>query len=59
MLPGVWEAMRPSFADAFGNPSGAHRHGRRAREQIASLLGVCPRHWAARGSSMKLLSLAE
>jgi cysteine sulfinate desulfinase/cysteine desulfurase-like protein len=65
-LPGVWETRRPSFLDGAGNPSGAHRHGRRARaaledarELIASLPGTCPRHRAARGTSMKLLSLAE
>lgn len=49
VLPEVLEAMRPSFADSFGNPSSIHSAGRRAlahikaaRQQVASLLGCQP-----------------
>jgi cysteine desulfurase len=47
MLPEAVEAMLPFLGGAFGNPSGAHREARQARQaidetrgQIASLLGV-------------------
>lgn len=33
--PRVVEAMMPYFTDAFGNPSSAHSHGRRAESAIA------------------------
>src|SRR6202521_3806257 len=46
MLPEVLEAMRPYFAERFGNASSIHHHGQetraaveRARESVASLLG--------------------
>jgi cysteine desulfurase len=49
MLPAVWEAMRPFFADAAGNPSSSHQAGRRARQALestreltAALLGAEP-----------------
>jgi cysteine desulfurase len=49
MLPAVWEAMRPFFADFHGNPASAHQFGRRARraledarEKIAALLEASP-----------------
>jgi len=35
VLPEVFEAMRPFFTEAFGNPSSLHRHGLRAREAMA------------------------
>jgi cysteine desulfurase len=45
----VFEAMRPYFCDLYGNPSSMHTFGgqvgtqiRRAREQVASLLGCDP-----------------
>jgi cysteine desulfurase len=45
--PEAAEAMRPFFAEQFGNPSGSHAEARRARralddarEQIADLLGA-------------------
>ncbi len=45
----VLEAMRPYFADSFGNPSSVHRYGQvaeaavdSARETIASVLGCRP-----------------
>ncbi len=47
VLPAVWEAMRPHFAETYGNPASAHRAGRRARqaledarERLAVLLGA-------------------
>ncbi len=45
----VFEAMRPYFCDLYGNPSSMHTFGgqvgaqiRRAREQVATLLGCDP-----------------
>lgn len=45
--PRVFEAMKPFFTEAFGNPSSLHRYGlqvrealRRAREQYAFLVGA-------------------
>jgi cysteine desulfurase len=49
LLPAVWEAMRPYFTEAYGNPASAHGVGRRARqaledarERLAALLGAFP-----------------
>ena len=46
LLPEVFEAMRPYFAEHFGNASSIHQHGQetraaveRARESLAALLG--------------------
>jgi cysteine desulfurase len=46
LLPAVFEAMRPYFAERFGNASSIHHHGQetraaveRARESVAALLG--------------------
>ncbi|MFB3812555.1 MAG: cysteine desulfurase family protein [Terriglobales bacterium] len=46
VLPEVFEAMRPYFAESFGNASSIHRNGQqaraaveRARESVAALLG--------------------
>jgi cysteine desulfurase len=46
VLPEVFEAMRPYFAENFGNASSIHHHGQEtraavenARESVASLLG--------------------
>src|SRR2546427_10567312 len=46
VLPEVMDAMRPHFAEHFGNASSIHHHGQetraaveRARESIAELLG--------------------
>lgn len=47
--PAVVEAMRPYFADRFGNPSSLHLFGREAkdtletaREKVAALIGATP-----------------
>jgi cysteine desulfurase len=49
VLPEVLEAMRPYFAEHFGNASSIHHHGQetraaveRARESLAALLGCRP-----------------
>jgi cysteine desulfurase len=49
MLPAVWEAMRPFFAEFAGNPASNHHVGRRARQALesareltAKLLGAAP-----------------
>jgi cysteine desulfurase len=34
VLPEVFEAMRPYFTEAFGNPSSLHQHGLRARDAL-------------------------
>ena len=46
VLPAVFEAMRPYFADRFGNASSIHHHGQQtraavedARESVAAMLG--------------------
>jgi cysteine desulfurase len=46
VLPEVFDAMRPYFAERFGNASSIHHHGQetraaveRARESVAALLG--------------------
>jgi cysteine desulfurase len=36
VLPEVFAAMRPFFAEAFGNPSSLHQYGLRAREAVAA-----------------------
>src|SRR5262245_50699649 len=35
VLPEVFDAMRPYFSEAFGNPSSLHQHGLRVREALA------------------------
>ncbi len=35
LLPEVFEAMKPYFMEAFGNPSSLHQHGLRVRDAIA------------------------
>lgn len=49
VLPEVFEAMRPYFAERFGNASSIHHHGQQtqaaletARESVAALLGCTP-----------------
>ena len=49
VLPEVLEAMRPYYAEHFGNASSIHHHGQetraaveRAREHVAALLGCRP-----------------
>ena len=45
LLPAAFEAMRPYFTEAFGNPSSLHHHGlrvrdalKKARQQMAALI---------------------
>ena len=47
VLPEIFEAMRPYFAEHFGNASSIHHHGQetraaveRARESVAALWGA-------------------
>src|SRR5215212_3399588 len=35
LLPEVFEAMKPFFMEAFGNPSSLHQHGLRVRDALA------------------------
>src|SRR5437762_9826660 len=49
VLPEVLDAMRPYYAEHFGNASSIHHHGQetraaveRARESVAKLLGCRP-----------------
>ena len=49
VLPEVFEAMRPSFTEEWGNPSSSYRFGAKpkgaletAREQVAGLIGAHP-----------------
>ena len=35
VLPEVFEAMKPYFTEAFGNPSSLHQHGLRVRDALA------------------------
>jgi cysteine desulfurase len=35
VLPEVFEAMKPFFTEAFGNPSSLHQHGLRVRDALA------------------------
>ncbi len=39
LLPEVFEAMKPYFMEAFGNPSSLHQHGLRVRDAIAKARG--------------------
>jgi cysteine desulfurase len=47
VLPEVFDAMRPFFTEAFGNPSSLHQHGlrvrdalKKARQQMAALINA-------------------
>lgn len=47
VLPEVFDAMKPFFTEAFGNPSSLHQHGlrvrealKKAREQMAALINA-------------------
>jgi cysteine desulfurase len=41
VLPEVFEAMRPFFAEAFGSPSSLHQHGLRARDALQHAREQC------------------
>lgn len=41
VLPEVFEAMRPFFTEAFGNPSSLHQEGLRARDAVAQAREQC------------------
>ena len=47
VLPEVFDAMKPYFIEAYGNPSSLHQHGlrvrealKKAREQMAALINA-------------------
>jgi cysteine desulfurase len=67
VLPEVFEAMRPFFAERHGNPSSAHQSGQRtraavehARAAVASLLHCTPREivFTSGGTESDNLALA-
>lgn len=67
VLPEVFEAMRPFFAKAFGNPSSAHQSGQRARAAVerartavARLLNAAPKEivFTSGGTEADNLALA-
>ena len=37
VLPEVFDAMKPFFTEAFGNPSSLHQHGLRVRDALAKV----------------------
>ena len=39
--PEVFEAMKPYFLEAFGNPSSLHQHGLRVRDAMAKARQQC------------------
>jgi cysteine desulfurase len=41
LLPEVFEAMKPYFIEAFGNPSSLHQHGLRVRDALAKARTQC------------------
>lgn len=41
LLPEVFEAMKPFFMEAFGNPSSLHQHGLRVRDALAKARSQC------------------
>ena len=41
VLPEVFEAMKPFFLEAFGNPSSLHQHGLRVRDALAKARSQC------------------
>lgn len=71
VLPEVWDAMRPYFAEHFGNASSIHHHGQetraaveRARESVAELLGCRPAEvvftsGGTEGDNFAIFGLAE
>jgi cysteine desulfurase len=41
VLPEVFDAMKPYFVEAFGNPSSLHQHGLRVRDSLARARSQC------------------
>ncbi|MDB6029659.1 MAG: cysteine desulfurase NifS [Verrucomicrobiales bacterium] len=41
VLPEVFDAMKPYFTEAFGNPSSLHQHGLRVRDALAKARQQC------------------
>ena len=41
LLPEVFEAMKPYFLEAFGNPSSLHQHGLRVRDALVKARSQC------------------
>jgi cysteine desulfurase len=65
VLPAVFEAMHPYFAERFGNASSIHHHGQetraaveRARESVAALLGCRPSEVVFTGGGTEADNLA-
>jgi len=65
VLPAVFEAMQPYFAERFGNASSIHHHGQetraaveRARESVAALLGCRPSEVVFTGGGTEADNLA-
>lgn len=65
VAPSVVEAMQPYWSEIYGNPSSSHRPGRlahaaleKAREQVASLVGVSPEWVIFTGGATEASNLA-
>src|SRR5205823_6104326 len=56
MLPAVWEAMRPYFADLAGNPASSHQAGRRARQALETARELTAHHLGADPSEVVFTS---
>src|ERR1043165_6944323 len=41
LLPEVYEAMKPYFMEAFGNPSSLHQYGLRVRDALTKARSQC------------------
>ncbi|HYV34928.1 MAG TPA: aminotransferase class V-fold PLP-dependent enzyme, partial [Gemmataceae bacterium] len=52
MLPAVWEAMQPFFADLPANPASSHHAGRHARKALESARELTASHLGAEPSEV-------